>query len=216
MRKTLTYSSFIIASLLVFAAFVTATSYVQLGIAVLLYPLLAIFAFKVLPRKAWKAPVITIGLPLPARKAEKVAAEEAIEEVRATRENITVADIDKRAFLKLIGAAGVSLFLYSIFIKRAESAFFGRSTSPETVSIKDTTDRKIDPAERQPTDGYRISEIDDNLITFYGFTNKDGAWFIMREDTDTGSFRYTKGDFNFSSGWGNRERLTYGYFNDIF
>lgn len=209
MRKTLTYSSFIIASLVVIIAFVTATTYTQLAIAIVLYPLLAYFAFKILPRKTWKAPVVTIQLPVkPAQKVET-------EVVKSKGQDVSITDIDKRAFLKMIGAAGISLFLYSIFIKRAEGLFFGSASGPGTVSIKDTADHKIDPAERQPTDGYRISEIAEDDITFYGFTNKDGAWFIMREDVE-GSFRYTKGDAGFSTNWSRREKLKYDYFSNVF
>lgn len=202
MRKTLTYSSFIIAALVVVAAFVTATTYTQLAIAILLYPLLAYFAFKILPRKNWKAPEITIQLP------EDTASPKT--------ENVDIRDIDKRAFLKMIGAAGISFFLYSIFIKRAGVPFFGSAQGPETVSLKDATDHKIDPAEKLPTDGYVISEIDDSIIAYYGFTSKDGAWFIIREDSDNGSFRYVRGDINFSSGWTNREHLKYDYYNNVF
>lgn len=210
MRKTLTYSSFVIASLVVIAAFVTATTYAQLAVAIALYPLLVYFAFKVFPRKAWKAPVITIRLPV--KSASNIEAETAKPEI----ENVGIADIDKRAFLKLIGATGLSFFLFSLLNRKAEALFFGRSAGPETVSLKDTAERKIDPAERQPTDGYRISEIDDSIIAYYGFTNKDGGWFIMREDSDAGSFRYAKGDFNFTSGWTSREVLKYDYFSDVF
>ncbi len=215
-RKTITYSSFIVAGLVLVAAFVTATTYTQLGVAVLFYPFLAILAFKIFPNKAWKAPVLTIKMP--SLGVEKMDTETTTQAVRtvAVPEKVGISDIDRRAFLKLIGAAGVSLFLYSVFIKRAESAFFGKAAGPETVSVKDTQDRKIDPAEKQPTDGYRICEVDDNITSYFGFVNKDGAWFIMQEDTDSGSFRYTRGDFNFARGWERRERLSYNYYNEVF
>lgn len=210
MYKTITYSNFIIASLVVIVAFVTATTYTQLVIAILLYPLLAYFAFKILPRENWKAPEVTIQLPaFSASNAEKDASP-------PKRENAGIADNDKRAFLKMIGAAGISFFLYSIFIKRTGVPFFGNVTGPETLSLKDATDHKIDPAEKLPTDGYVITEIDDSIIAFYGFTNKEGAWFVIREDSDTGSFRYVRGDLDFTSNWGNREHLTYDYYTNVF
>ena len=116
-----------------------------------------------------------------------------------------VADIDKRAFLKLIGATGISFFLFSLLGRRVEVPFFGRAVESGT-----------NPVEGQPTDGYKISEIDDNTITYYGFTNKDGAWLIMREDTEASSFRYVKGDLEFSGNWSNRENLKYDYFHEVF
>lgn len=205
MRKFLTSCSFIIASVVVIVAFVTATTYTQLGVATLLYPLLIYFAFKAIPRKALRKPLSEIQPPVATEKVEEVK-----------RENLGIADIDKRVFLKLVGGMGLSLFLFSIFSKKAEGLFFKNLPGSGKVSLEDIAGNKIDPAQNQPMDGYRISEIDDNEITFYGFTNKDGAWIVMKEETDTGSFRYSKGDSNFPGNWSNREKLKYDYFSDIF
>lgn len=203
MRKTLTYSSFVIVSLVVVAIFLTATTYTQLGIAIILYPLLVYFAFKLFPRKSLKAPIITVELPAKNEPAPKL-------------EPVEVSDIDKRAFLKLIGAAGISLFLFSLLGRRGESAFFGKAIGTGTVSLEDKNGNKINPAERQPTDGYRISEIDDSTIAYYGFTNKDGAWFIMKEDSGSGSFRYANGVSDFPRNWANHEKLDYDHFYNVF
>ena len=211
-RKILTCCIFVIAGLVVGAAFVTATTYFQLAVAILLYPLLAYFLLKAFPRKnrvyPLKKPVTNI--PPPVKSEEKVTT--------TKTENVGISDIDKRAFLKLIGGAGLSLFLFSIFNKKSESLFFKSLPGPVQgkVSLEDIAGNKIDPAQSQPMDGYRISEIDDNVITFYGFTNKDGAWFVMKEDTDTGSFRYARGDSNFPGNWTNRENLKYNYFSNVF
>lgn len=201
----LTYCSFVIACLVVIAAFITATTYTQLAVAILLYPLLVFFAYKVLPSKTFKSP------------SKKPA-----DTIQATvvkpngKENIGISDIDKRVFLKLIGGAGLALFLFSIFNKKAEGLFFKSLPQPGTVALEDIAGNKIDPAQNQPLDGYNISEIDDNIISFYGYTNKDSAWFVLRIDTDTGSFRYAKGDSNFPDNWNNRENLKYDYYNNVF
>ena len=199
MRKILSYCSFVIASLVVVFAFVTATSYIQLAFAIAIYPLLVYFGFKVFPRKS-----------LLINPKEQVAT------VQPESENIE--DGDKRSFLKLIGVTGISLFLYSIFSRRAQLQvpFLGSTSEPESVSLQDTTGNKIDPAEKQPTDGYRITEFDDSIIAYYGFTHKDGSWFIMQEDTDTGSFRYVRGTSDFASSWVNREKFNYDYFINVF
>ena len=217
MRKILTYYSLIIVSLATAVVFVSITTYAQLAVAILLFPLLAYFACKVFPRKTAevypKQGVTTILEPATlVPPAESVTASVSQE----NKEDGKVVNIDKRAFLKLIGGAGISLFLYSIFVKKAEVPFFGRALAPGTVSLEDAAGRKIDPAEKQPTDGYRITELDDSIITFYGFTDKNGSWFIMREDTDTGSFRYSRGDSNFTDSWTKREQLNYDYFNNVF
>lgn len=128
-------------------------------------------------------------------------------------------DPERRKFLKLIGAAGGSLFLLTVFTRKAEASFFGSMPGPGTISIKDSAGVKIDPSEKKPTDGYNITEVDDTgTDTYYGFVNKDGAWFIQKE-LSTGAYRYIKGasDFtNATTGWPNRTNLIYDYFNMIF
>lgn len=218
LRKILlTYLSFVIVTLVVIVAFVTATNYIQLAVAIILYPPLVYFSFKVFPRKTRsysRKPATAIQSPVKsAEKAMPVGRQAETGE----RENISIADIDKRAFLKLIGGTGFILFLMSIFNKNAGGLFPGIAPAGSGLTLlKDTAGNKIDPAQNQPLDGYRISEIDDSTIAFYGFINKDGAWFIMKGDTDTGSFRYSRGDSNFPGNWTNRENLKYDYFSNVF
>lgn len=212
MRKVITFTSFAIACLVVVLIFVSATSYIQLIIAIILYLPLAYFTFKALPRKTQNI-ILPIAAVEPPVLTEKIKEETG----KPVQENVSIIDIDKRAFLKLIGGLGLSVFLLSIFNKRVGGYFSGDPTPiPETIALKDATGNKINPSQNQPTDGYKISEIDDDIITFYGFTNKDSAWFIMKEDTDTGSFRYTKGDRNFPGNWEARVNLKYDYFNNVF
>jgi hypothetical protein len=195
---------------MVVVAFLTATTYTQLGIAVFLYPLLAYFAFKLFISKARKVPVTTVQPPV--KPVEKVK----VEKAKPQRESVGVVDIEKRAFLKLIGATGLSFFLFSIIGRRSEALLCGRAAGPETTALKDSAGHKINPAEHHPTDSYRISEIDDGSTAFYGFTNKDGAWYIMKENPDSGSFRYIKGESNFPGNWTNRKDLNYDYFHNVF
>lgn len=128
-----------------------------------------------------------------------------------------VQDNDKRLFLKLIGSAGFSLLLMALFTKKAQASFFGSApTGPGIVSIKDSHGVRIDPAEKNPTDGYEITELDDSALPSYiGFVKKTGDWYIMREEA-SGSYRYTKGTTDFDTNWTNRATLTYGYFNTVF
>lgn len=127
-----------------------------------------------------------------------------------------VADVNRRLFLKLIGGAGLSVFMMSLFTDRAHAAFFGSMPVPGAMTIKDSTGAAIDPAEKQPTDGYEISEIDDAATpAYYGFVHKTGAWYISREDAN-GSYRYVKGPSDFPTAWANRATLTYDYFDNVF
>ena len=205
MRKILTYISFVIAALLVVLAFVTATNYTQLAVAIVLYPLLVYFALKIFPRRAWQAYPTD---PVSSFQPETM-------ELPGSGD-VGVIDIDKRSFLKLIGVSGLSLFLYWIFTKRAGAPLFGGVSESGMVSLENAAGIKIDPAEKQPTDGYKITEIDDSIIAHYGFTHKNGSWFIMRLDTDTGSFRYARGASNFAGGWDKREQLKYDYYVNVF
>lgn len=127
-----------------------------------------------------------------------------------------IADVNRRLFLKLIGGAGLSVFMMSIFTDRAHAAFFGSMPIPGAMTLKDSTGAAIDPAEKQPTDGYEISEIDDAASpAYYGFVHKTGAWYISREDAN-GSYRYAKGPSDFPTAWTNRATLTYDYFDNVF
>jgi hypothetical protein len=211
MRKTLKYTSFVLTSLLVILAFVTATTYAQLGIAVILYPIIAFFAYKLFVVNGHKkSPVIAKSEPpAPAPEGNNQP-----QVTQVKRENIGVADIDKRAFLKIIGAAGISFFLFSLINRRAEGLFFGKS-GPSISTLTDGLGNKISPAEKNPTDGYTITEIDDQETSYYGFTNSGGGWYIMKENGD-GSFRYAKGEEDFPGNWDHRSTLNYDYYNRVF
>src|SRR3989344_2491485 len=163
----LTYFSFAIACVVVIAAFITATTYVQLAVATLLYPALIFFAFKVLPLKTWmnasKKPVVR---PQPASGTEQI--------VRAPKTNPGISDLDKRAFLKLIGATGLSFFLISIFGRRIEALLFGQNLVQIPTSVGSPSAGKNNTPAASPTEEYKISEIDDNIIGYYGFIKADG------------------------------------------
>src|SRR3989338_2363344 len=207
MYKTLlTYCSFTLASLVVIVTFITATTYAQLGVAIIIYPIIAWLVFKTFLAKGTHSKKLIIALKPSMKLTEKVEVAEG--------EAMGISDSEKRAFLKLIGATSLSLFLFSIFNKRAKSLFFKSIPGPEMVSPESKADSKIDQTVSRATDGYRISEIDDSLIAFYGFTNKNGDWFIMKQDTD--SFRYARGNGNLPENWARRDKLTYEDFDKIF
>lgn len=206
MTKKLTYSGFVLASLLVVLVFVTAKSYSQLAFAAVLYPPLILSALNIFPRNPTRQPKITIQPPPGLENDRSKTPKQKLEPT-------FVADIDKRAFIKLIGATGVSFFLFSLLGRRAESFFFGR-TGQFGINQTGSSDQ-TGLAGPSPTDGYKISEIDEGIITYYGFINKEGAWLIMREDSDTSNFRYVKGNSDFPGNWSNRENLKYDYFYNL-
>lgn len=195
LNKTLTYTGFTLATALIVAAFITSKTYTQLGIAVVLYPLLVYFAFKLFPRKPFKSPAVLIQIP--ARQKQKAES--------LGRQRVEVTDIDKRTFLKLIGTAGISFFLISLLGRRVESMLFDKNPQGQSGQ-----------AEPTPKEGYKISEIDEGIVSYYGFVDKDGRWLIMKEDTANSTYRYSKGDSGFTGSWSSRENLTYDYYHKLF
>lgn len=66
---------------------------------------------------------------------------------------------------------------------------------------------------------YRISDTDDDASpNYYGFLDKDGAWYILKETIVSGAntYRYAKGTSNYATNWTNRASLSYDYFDVVF
>lgn len=136
---------------------------------------------------------------------------------------IPVRDRDKRLFLKLVASSGLSLFFLAVLGKKsAQAAFFGSVPGPGTVAIKDSSGNQIDPAEKQPTDGYEIAQIDDTSSSdyaYYGFVDKDGRWYITRENltgANAGQYLYVADTSGFSTNWTDRATLSYTTFDSAF
>lgn len=210
-NKTLIiYPSFVLFFLLVGAVFLTSTTYTQLGIAVMLYPLLAFFGYKIF--LGHDATLTTVSKS----HLDNIPAKEVIKEQDSTQtDSVGIADIDKRAFLKLIGATGISFFVMSIFGQKIQSLLFGQNgpTQPGALNVSPQSNST---ASASPTDSYSISEVDNSTVSYFGFIDKEGGWFIMQGNADTGSYRYTKGTSNFPSNWKRRQALKYDYFYKVF
>jgi hypothetical protein len=201
MKKVLTYISFAVASIAIVLMFVTAQTYEQLVVAILSYPILAYLSLNLFKKKTRVIQTNTLENPPQAIQVE--------EEVQSDS-----FDLDKRAFLKLLGAAGMSFFFFSLFKGRGTP--LGLGSSGGATIIENTSGQKINPAEKKPTDGYYISEIDDGDISFFGYINTEGAWYIMRQDNHSTSIRYVRGESDFAGSWSRRSDLSYDYFHNIF
>ena len=211
MRKILTYLCLAISTILVIMVFLTAKTYTQLAIATALYPLIAYFAYSLFSRPQMKVQVQNQTAPNQQTPVvEAATTPTANTEIRSVNV-VDVVDIDKRAFLKFIGATGLSFFIFSLFGRKIESLLFNQ-TSPNLGGGAGNASG----FQGQVTDRYRIAEIDDNEVAYYGFTAQDGSWFIMKEDPEDGSFRYIKGDSDFPKNWNNRKNLSYDYFHKVF
>ena len=146
--------------------------------------------------------------------------------IEPIHEEERVTEPNRRAFLKRAGGLGLGLLVYSLLNPRnAGAAFFGSVPGPGTVAIKDTNDVVIDPAEKYPTSGYGITEIDDAGAAFYyGFVEKTGKWYILKESDTTGDLSYVyatpdnnPGVVDFTTAWTNHATtLTYNRFDTAF
>lgn len=209
-RKLLLYYNFILITIMAIMGFIGTSSIPQLISAILFLPMAFYFWLLVLPKRNKKLPIPDKMPIITKGEIKKLEGE-----VMPNEKFGKGFDLDRRMFLKLIGSTGLMLFVFSIFTKKAEGAFFGSVPGPGTVALKDTAGTAIDPAIKTPTDGYKISQIDDSSPAYYGFVDKSGAWFIMKEDS-SGNYRYTKGTTAFSTNWTGRAGLTYDYFDAIF
>lgn len=210
MKKIIIYYNFVLIGIMTISGFLGARNYAELFSAILFYPLAMYFLSLILPQR--KNALI---IPSQLKNKGKLEVRSSKSAVLHPIKDGKKFDVDRRMFIKLIGSAGISLFLFSIFSGRAHGAFFGSVPGPGTVSLKDTTGAQIDPAKNHPTDGYKIAELDDSSPAYYGFVDKDGAWFILKEDS-AGAYRYIKGSSSFSTNWTNRASLTYDYYHNIF
>lgn len=212
--KLLYLYNFIITTLFAVTSLFSAKAFNQTIFALLFIPMAAYF-FRLLFRRGLRPTLQSTVSLLPTTYIPPESATlPTVEGEELT--NLEVKDINRRLFLKLIGTAGITTFLFAIFTKSSHAAFFGSMPGPGTLSLKDTQGNKIDPAEKQPTDGYEISEVDDSATpAYYGFVNKDGGWYIAKEGTG-GDYRYYRDSGNFATGWSTRVSLVYDYFNNVF
>lgn len=65
-------------------------------------------------------------------------------------------------------------------------------------------------------DQYKVADVDDTASPkYYGFTTKDGYWYILKNTSDT-TFRYVRGTSEYATAWTNRASQTYDYFHNVF
>lgn len=68
-----------------------------------------------------------------------------------------------------------------------------------------------------PLEKYKIADMDDaSNPKYYGFTDRDGHWYILEEDSTAKTYRYAAGSDEYSSSWNDRASLTYDYFHNVF
>lgn len=65
---------------------------------------------------------------------------------------------------------------------------------------------------------YKITDVDDGNADYdyYSFTDKDGNYYIMRDDIVNKAYRYTAGTSAYTTAWTNRATESYDYFYNTF
>ena len=67
--------------------------------------------------------------------------------------------------------------------------------------------------------GYKINDVDDDASpNYYGFTDKGGKWYILKETISAGAneYRYAKGATGYTTNWTGRAGLSYDYYYNVF
>lgn len=195
---------------------ILAKSSTQLILGIVYTPVVFYFGFELINRIKAYFTKISSQRTIELNKKTSVTDSEIVNRIK-------ISDTDRRQFLKMIGSTGLGLIALSLLNpKKAGASFFGSVPGPGTISIKDLGGNKINPSEKSPTDGYKISKIDDtssDTYAYYGFVNSEGLWYIQRETVsgvNVGNFHYYQGLINFSDNWDSRDSFIYDDFENIF
>jgi virulence-associated protein VapD len=91
------------------------------------------------------------------------------------------------------------------------SGGLNKSESEALISIPEKLEDPLTP--------YKITDKDDDASpNYFGFTKKDGSWYIMKETVSAGAdtYRYVAGTEDYTTNWTNRASLSYDYFYATF
>jgi hypothetical protein len=90
----------------------------------------------------------------------------------------------------------------------------------ETVFLKNIAGSQINPAEKNPLDGYELSDWTDEMTNpqYHGFLHASGAWAIKKMDASTNprTVRWAVGASSYGTNFSGRGGLSYDYFDAIF
>lgn len=65
--------------------------------------------------------------------------------------------------------------------------------------------------------GFKVSDTDTaGDVKYYGYINSDGNWYIMREISSTGTYRFTRGTTDYDTAWAARSSQIYTLYNIVF
>ena len=71
-------------------------------------------------------------------------------------------------------------------------------------------------ATSDPLAKYKFADLDDDASpNYYGATDSEGNWYILKEDTSAKTLRYATGDSDYTTNWTGRVSLTYQYLYNV-
>jgi hypothetical protein len=66
-------------------------------------------------------------------------------------------------------------------------------------------------------EGWVCSDMDESADPrYYGFVDKTGSWYIMRQAVSTGQFRFASGSSGYVLAWTNKDSQSYDYYFNTF
>lgn len=89
------------------------------------------------------------------------------------------------------------------------------------VDTLETLIAETNTAIQDTLDHYKANDVDDSGSTkYYGFTDKAGNWYILKNDSSANTYRYVKGSGNYETAitgaWATRASQSYDYFHNVF
>lgn len=109
----------------------------------------------------------------------------------------------------------------SIAIGQAVSEH-NEAANAKRVSPVNAVGTQVNPATEEKQDAtlfhYKLARlpVPGDVLTYLGYLDKDGNWYIAEIDETNGTMKYVKGTSGFTTAWSNRASQTYLDFDSIF
>lgn len=92
----------------------------------------------------------------------------------------------------------------------------GIKVSVDRVATGVGTSGDTSGTSEDPLIKYKFSDTDDDASpNYYGATDVDGAYYILKQDTSAGTLRYTTGASAYATAWSNRASESYDYLFNV-
>lgn len=136
---------------------------------------------------------------------KKIKKKETIETIHIEELSKNIADFDKRAFLKVLGIAGLGIAATSLFPKKSDAYVVGSTPTSNVVGVKNATNTKINPATEETLQslitGQGVTKLSINLSSSDTVINPTSgkkirvyaSRFSLTADATSVSFRFTAG-----------------------